>query len=83
VSQLLAAGQPLLDGFKSASQKRKRGRRIQAVAPAAEGRFKWIRIVFRCWKDRVAYEENKYLAALARRGSPLNSVVLAATATTV
>src|SRR5215471_13800866 len=45
--------------------------------------FKWIRIVFRCRKDRVAYEENKYLAALARRGSPLNSVLLAATATTV
>ena len=35
---MLAAGQPLLDGFKSASQKRKRGRRIQAAAPAAEGR---------------------------------------------
>ena len=39
--------------------------------------------VFRCWKDRVAHDENKYLAALARQGSPLNSVVLAATATTV
>ena len=36
MSQLLAAGQPLLDGFKSASQKRKRGRIIQALAPAAE-----------------------------------------------
>lgn len=37
MSQLLAAGQPLLYGFKSASQKRKRRRGIQAVAPAAEG----------------------------------------------
>jgi len=45
--------------------------------------FKWIRILFRCWKDRVAYDEKKYLEALARRGSPLNSVLLAATATTV
>jgi transposase len=36
--------------------------------------FKWIRIVFRCWKVRVAYDESKYLAALARRGSPLAAV---------
>jgi hypothetical protein len=26
--------------------------------------FKWIRIVFRCWKDGVAYDESKYLQAL-------------------
>jgi hypothetical protein len=28
--------------------------------------FKWIRVVFRCWKDSVAYDESKYLASLAR-----------------
>jgi transposase len=39
--------------------------------------FKWIRVVFRCWKDRVAYDESKYLATLARRGSPLAAVVAA------
>jgi len=38
--------------------------------------FKWIRIVFRCWKDRVAYDENKYLAALAKRGSQLGKLVV-------
>jgi len=38
--------------------------------------FKWIRILFRCWKDRVAYDENKYLAALAKRGSPLGKLVV-------
>jgi transposase len=43
--------------------------------------FKWIRIVFRCWKDGVAYDESKYLASLARRGSPL--AALAATAKTL
>ncbi len=37
--------------------------------------FKWIRIVFRSWKERVAYEESKYLAVLARGGSPLFAVV--------
>ena len=35
---MLAAGKPLLYSFKSASQKRKRRRGIQAAAPAAEGR---------------------------------------------
>lgn len=38
MSELLAAGQPLFYGFNRASQKRKRRRRIQAAAPAAEGR---------------------------------------------
>jgi len=62
-------------------QQRERGNDHHAAVRALA--FKWIRIVFRCWKDRVAYDENKYLTALARRGSPLNSVLLAATATTV
>ena len=31
--------------------------------------FKWIRIVFRCWQDRVAYDEARYLIALAKRGT--------------
>jgi hypothetical protein len=33
--------------------------------------FKWIRIVWRCWQDGVAYSEERYEAALRRRGSPL------------
>lgn len=32
--------------------------------------FKWLRIIFRMWKDRVVYDEAKYLEALRRRGSP-------------
>jgi hypothetical protein len=38
--------------------------------------FKWIRVVFRCWKDGVAYDETKYLAALAQRGSQLSAVLV-------
>ena len=30
--------------------------------------FKWLRIVFRCWKDRKPYEESRYLEALQKRG---------------
>lgn len=33
--------------------------------------FKWIRIMFRCWKTNTPYDESKYLEALKRRGSPL------------
>jgi len=32
--------------------------------------FKWQRILFRCWQDHQPYDEQKYLAALRRRGSP-------------
>jgi len=32
--------------------------------------FKWQRILFRCWQDREPSDEQKYLAALRRRGSP-------------
>ena len=33
--------------------------------------FKWQRIMFVCWRDRVAYDETTYLNSLKRRGSPL------------
>jgi len=33
--------------------------------------FKWIRILFRCWKNRQPYNESVYLKALERRGSNL------------
>ena len=33
--------------------------------------FKWIRIVFRCWKTKTPYDESKYLEALKLKGSPL------------
>ncbi len=33
--------------------------------------FKWIRIIFRCWKTSTPYDESKYLEALKHRNSPL------------
>ena len=33
--------------------------------------FKWIRIMYRCWKDQTPYDEPRYLAALEKRGSYL------------
>jgi len=39
--------------------------------------FKWIRILYRCWVDRVPYDESKYLSALQRRRSPLLQFIAA------
>ena len=33
--------------------------------------FKWIRIIFSCWKTRTRYDEAKYVACLKRRNSPI------------
>ncbi len=33
--------------------------------------FKWIRIIHRCWRDRVCYDEIMYLKSLQRNQSPL------------
>ena len=33
--------------------------------------FKWQRIMFVCWRDRVPYDETIYLQSLKRTGSPL------------
>ncbi len=33
--------------------------------------FKWIRIMFRCWKNHSKYDETKYLQALQKSNSPL------------
>jgi transposase len=59
-------------------QQRRRGSDHHAAVRALA--FKWVRILFRCWKDRVAYDENKYMAALTKRGSPLGKLLVAGTA---
>jgi transposase len=33
--------------------------------------YKWGRILWRCWQDGTSYDEEKYLAALRRKKSPL------------
>jgi hypothetical protein len=41
--------------------------------------FKWIRILFRCWKDRKPYDEQLYLTSLRRRSGLLGSGLASAT----
>jgi transposase len=50
-------------------QQRSKGLSHQAALRALA--FKWIRILFRCWQDRIPYDEAAYLLALQRSGSPL------------
>ena len=41
--------------------------------------YKWIRIIYRCWKDGKPYDEQIYLRSLRRRGSLLGGAFAAAT----
>lgn len=41
--------------------------------------FKWIRIIFRCWKDRQPYDEQRYLESSRRRNALLGQPVAAPT----
>ena len=50
-------------------QQRDKGCTYQAAVRALA--FKWIRILYRCWRTRTPYNESVYLNALKRRGSPL------------
>jgi transposase len=51
------------------NQLRKRGKSHHAALRALA--FKWIRIMFRCWKDRKPYDEALYCKSLKTRRSPL------------
>lgn len=55
------------------NEQRKRGKRHNAAVRALA--FKWTRILFRCWQDKVPYDEQKYLASLKQHGSWLAEVV--------
>ena len=50
-------------------QQRAKGCSYQAALRALA--FKWIRIVYRCWKTSTIYDEKAYLQALTRHGSTL------------
>ncbi len=41
--------------------------------------FKLMRILYRCWVDRVPYDEARYLLALQKRQAPLLKVAASLT----
>jgi len=46
-------------------QQRERGKSHQAAVRSLA--FKWLRILFRCWKDATPYDDARYSAALSRK----------------
>jgi hypothetical protein len=54
-------------------QQRAKGKSHQAAVRSLA--FKWVRIIFRCWQTRTAYDEVKYLESLRRKRSSLLSYV--------
>lgn len=52
---------------------RTRGKGHQAAVRSLA--FKWIRILFRCWKDRTLYDENRYTESLGLRSAMPNTDV--------
>lgn len=50
-------------------QQRQRGASHHAAVRALA--YKWIRVLYRCWKDHTPYDEQVYVTALQRRQSPL------------
>jgi hypothetical protein len=50
-------------------QQLSRGNRHHAAVRALA--YKWIRVLFRCWKDRVLYDESRHQEALNKRHSPI------------
>jgi transposase len=38
--------------------------------------YKWQRIIFRCWQDRVPYDEQKYTQRLKKTGSPIYELIV-------
>jgi transposase len=51
-----------------------KGKKFHAIIRALA--FKWIRILFRCWKNRTPYDETKYMDNLKKRGSIFASLHL-------
>ena len=41
--------------------------------------YKWIRIIFRCWKDRKPYDEATFLQSQRRRSATLGASVASVT----
>ena len=55
---------------------KKRGKSHNAAVRALA--YKWIRILFRCWKDRQPYQDEVYTKSLFKHGSPLTAFLVEA-----
>jgi len=44
----------------------------QAVRALA---YKWIRIIYKCWKEQIPYDDGHYMSMLKKRGSNLMKLI--------
>lgn len=51
----------------------KKGKKFHAIIRALA--FKWIRILFQCWKTQTPYDEKKYMEVLRKRGSQFAKIL--------
>jgi hypothetical protein len=58
-------------GYANAFYASGKARGLQHQAALRALTFKWIRIRYRCWVDRVPHDEARYLLALQKRQAPL------------
>lgn len=66
------AGQTLLKpGWARAYYDAQRAKKVGHWAVVRALAYKWIRILHRCWIDRVPYDEARYQKALKKAGSPI------------
>jgi len=66
------AGESIKHSFwarASYESQRAKGKKHHAAVRALA--FKWVRIIYRCWQTKTAYDEVKYLESLRRKGSSL------------
>lgn len=54
-------------------QQKEKGKTAQMAKRALA--YKWMRIIFRCWQDRVPYDEQRYIERLIATGSPLAKLI--------
>ncbi len=54
-------------------QQKEKGQRHHTILRGLA--YKWIRIVHRCWQTAQPYDEDRYLAVLAKRKSPLIAII--------
>jgi transposase len=57
------------DGWARDHYERQRAKGKGHHAAVRSVAYKWIRILYRCWRDRVPYSEQRYLEALRTRGA--------------
>jgi transposase len=75
------AGQSILQSeWAKAYYQQQRARKKSHHAAVRALAYKWIRIIFRCWKDGRPYNEQQYLQSMRRRSSLLGPDNASATA---